>query len=84
MSEKAHTRATEKAHTCGEFLRAKANAPAGPMAGLPGAMLVSESAPVFTADEFPPQVYRCPHGTRFWAYPDAERIAALRALNGVN
>lgn len=82
MSETPST--SESGHTeCAEFMRAAANE-RNPMCGLPGAMLVREYAPIITATEFPPQSYRCPHGVRLYAYPDAERIAALRALNGVN
>lgn len=58
-----------------------ANATTNPMHGLAGAMAVSLDDPVVTAAEFPPQRVRCPHGVPFWAYPNAERIAALRELN---
>lgn len=68
-------------HRCIETLFDVANSPTNPMHGLAGAMAVSEDEPLIVAPEFPPQRMRCPHGTRFYAYPNAERIQALRDLD---
>lgn len=51
------------------------------MHDLPGSMDVALTPPRVTAPEFPPQTYRCPHGTRIYVYPTPVRIAALRKLN---
>ena len=69
------------AHRCSEWLFDTANATTNPMHGIPGAMAVSDAPPTETAPEFPPSSMRCPHGVQFYVYPNAERIAALRALN---
>ena len=67
---------------CIETMFDKANSAAiGEMHGLPGAIAVAENAPLVVAPEFPPLVMRCPHGVRVFAYPNQERIDALRALN---
>lgn len=66
---------------CAEFLFDSANAESIATHGLPGAMAVSEDAPTVAVPEFPPVILRCPHGVRFYAYPNARRIKALRVLN---
>lgn len=68
-------------HACGEHARRAANSETNPMHGLRGEMLVAEQPPSITVPEFPPQGMTCPHGVKFWAYPDGARVAALRDLN---
>lgn len=68
-------------HDCLTFLFEKANGPSSPTHDLPGAMAVSEELPEPVPPEFPPVGMTCPHGVHLWAYPNAERIAALRRLN---
>lgn len=47
-----------------------------------GRMLASADWPTTLASStFPPLDARCPHGTVWWAYPDANLIEALTALN---
>lgn len=67
---------------CAEALFDMANAETNPMHGVAGAMAVSEDEPTVTAAEFPPIATRCPHGSRFYTYPNAARIEALRQMNG--
>lgn len=49
--------------------------------GLPGRMVASDAWPTLASPTFAPIGARCPHGTQFWAYPDANRIEALTQLN---
>lgn len=72
---------TECPTACLDHMYATANRPDSPMAGLPGAIAVSEHEPEVVAVEFPPRRYLCPHGSLLIAYPTPERIAALRVLN---
>lgn len=69
---------------CAELLFEQANSNASPMHGLPGGMAVSDQYPDSATPEFPPLGATCPHGYRFWTYPNADRVAALRALNAAS
>lgn len=66
---------------CATFAASIANAPSNPMHGLPGQMVVAAAYPLLVAPEFPPMGRTCPHGVKFWTYPDANRIEALTQMN---
>ena len=70
---------------CAVDLLGMANAPSNPMHGIAGLIDVTEEVvPPVIAVEFPPQGVTCPHGVHFWAYPNQERIDALRAMNAAS
>lgn len=48
---------------------------------LAGQMRVTEALPEVADHRYPPTAYLCPHGQRFHVWPDADRIAALAALD---
>ena len=66
---------------CALTLTLMANDPSNSMSGLRGRMAVSDKPPMISVPEFPPMSVVCPHGHRFWTFPDKDRVAALRDLN---